>query len=1035
MTDRTPKRTCRKGVRQLHPTGITPKRKKKKHHIFSQEPCHNGRWTRDEEKFLTHFVESRGVENIKYKDWKDCADQMNTAFQLNRTASSCMNAFTRKCRLNPPFKKTREMGVQTDATFGPLIEVTWACSSQALYTTHSHSLLRSMLSNVSVSEPASPVIRSQTCHVSDIPSTDATHNYSQPVTVSEPASPVIRSQTSHVSDIPSTDATHNYSQPVTVSEPASPVIRSQTCHVSDIPSTDATHNYSQPVTVSEPASPVIRLQTCHVSDIPSTDAIHNYSQPVTVSEPASPVIRTQTCHVSDIPSTDATHNYSQPVTVSEPASPVISSQTCHVSDISSTAAFPSVPEHNYSQPLTVVEPASPVDCCSIMLEHNYSNQKRTQFLSKKKIKRQKKMSQLAEFLSNPSRNDPARVSLTHLVKLKLLLNTRNPRIIARYFMNTPSLKDACIDLLADSVQGTPLLMTGRKYNASVLMKKDFESLKSFVIEDIVDEFRLKFPELFLMFQRVMLPKSKQNSAENQQDILPRLAMIYSVMLFTRNPELSRFQRVIASCLLDNICDQKVYDQMNKLGVTVSYCRALEVFKQVGGHFNDVLIDAVHSGKRIRLVGDNLNFSVDVNQERYGKHKHMVHMFASAALISEHYFMSKPGIPEIPLAHLTINNVLLSQAEYCLLRHRVVSIVAHTLSKYLPHLGFVKDSVPVTLAGPESHLFCDKTRVVPLTVLPYNEQYYQDTVKILDSYENIITDINQVACHQKQIQIGGDQLTRERFSGAMKLRLGNQDARNRFEHLSPTTFEFFHLGMNFLEKPIICVLWNEDGIAELGTLKCGVERTFRNSFDTNVMKAYDSDRDFILSYTRALIVEAGKQFFGMIDHNSYPTINIPPRFNNQQEQKDWEYETLGKPIDRFIFPCWTGNDEEPIETLSVGSEFVDIELSNGSVLHLPVGVYTETLKQHEPDKVNDYAHYDIETGTIFYLFLELIETPERDQLLALFKMMMMIMRRRNLFAKYPFEILRMLIQQYSLLPLREACQVLQSCFVNTKGQAD
>ncbi|XP_048259402.1 uncharacterized protein LOC124149723 [Haliotis rufescens] len=195
---------------------------------------------------------------------------------------------------------------------------------------------------------------------------------------------------------------------------------------------------------------------------------------------------------------------------------------------------------------------------------------------------------------------------------------------------------------------------------------------------------------------------------------------------------------------------------------------------------------------------------------------MVHMFASAAFISEHYFMSKPEIPEISLAHLAINNVLLSQAEYCLLRHGVVSIVAHTLSKYLPHLGFVKDSVPVTLAP---RINFSVTKVIPLTVLPYNEQYYKDTIKILDSYENIITDINQVACHQKQFQIGGDQLTQECFSGAMKLRLRNQDARKRFEHLSPTTFELFHLGMNFLEKSIICVLWNEDdtrGQADLRT---------------------------------------------------------------------------------------------------------------------------------------------------------------------------------------------------------------------------
>ena len=30
---------------------------------------------------------------------------------------------------------------------------------------------------------------------------------------------------------------------------------------------------------------------------------------------------------------------------------------------------------------------------------------------------------------------------------------------------------------------------------------------------------------------------------------------------------------------------------------------------------------------------------------------------------------------------------------------------------------------------------------------------------------------------------------------------------------------------------------------------------------------------------------------------------------------------------------------------------------------------------------------------------------------------------------------MLIQQYSLLPVRDACEVFQTCFVNTKGHQD
>ena len=105
------------------------------------------------------------------------------------------------------------------------------------------------------------------------------------------------------------------------------------------------------------------------------------------------------------------------------------------------------------------------------------------------------------------------------------------------------------------------------------------------------------------------------------------------------------------------------------------------------------------------------------------------------------------------------------------------------------------------------------------------------------------------------QIRGDQMTRERFSGAKNLRIGNGEARLKFKNLSPITFEFFHLGMNFLEKTVVGSLWNDEGVFELGTLKCEVERIIRKSFNANVKVAYEADRDFVHSFTRAYVIEA------------------------------------------------------------------------------------------------------------------------------------------------------------------------------------
>ena len=115
-------------------------------------------------------------------------------------------------------------------------------------------------------------------------------------------------------------------------------------------------------------------------------------------------------------------------------------------------------------------------------------------------------------------------------------------------------------------------------------------------------------------------------------------------------------------------------------------------------------------------------------------------------------------------------------------------------------------------------------------------------------------------------------------------------------------------------------------------------------------------------------------------------------------------------------------------------YVSVQLRNGKTVRIPKSVHKEcVIGQGKPDKVNHYAHLVLELGMIYTYFLRLCHTPDRDQFLALMKMMLIVMKTNNTKAKYPLEILRLLVQQYSLLSKRSACMVLQSCFVNTSGK--
>lgn len=70
----------------------------------------------------------------------------------------------------------------------------------------------------------------------------------------------------------------------------------------------------------------------------------------------------------------------------------------------------------------------------------------------------------------------------------------------------------------------------------------------------------------------------------------------------------------------------------------------------------------------------------------------------------------------------------------------------------------------------------------------------------------------------KVQIGGDQLTRERFSGAKRLRINGTDDAEQLKHLSPISFELFHLLMNFLSM-IFSTLYSEDMSGDLCTMQC------------------------------------------------------------------------------------------------------------------------------------------------------------------------------------------------------------------------
>ena len=128
----------------------------------------------------------------------------------------------------------------------------------------------------------------------------------------------------------------------------------------------------------------------------------------------------------------------------------------------------------------------------------------------------------------------------------------------------------------------------------------------------------------------------------------------------------------------------------------------------------------------------------------------------------------------------------------------------------------------------------------------------------------------------RIHIGGDQLTRERFSGAKRLIIGEANLPEGFDILSPITSEFFHMAMNFLQVPFT-QLWDDQSTGEVGTLKAAASRLHLESIDSTVKDAYNADKDFFLSFVDAHVIELVLSHFKMAN-----TFSVPPNVNPEGE---------------------------------------------------------------------------------------------------------------------------------------------------------
>ncbi len=564
---------------------------------------------------------------------------------------------------------------------------------------------------------------------------------------------------------------------------------------------------------------------------------------------------------------------------------------------------------------------------------------------------------------------------------------------------------------------------------SILQSTDSTSLLNFTWASIIEEFGKQFPFLFNLFTKVMISDTTESEL---QRVTPRLGMMYCNMIQSRYPECSLGQKMITCSLIDDVADQKLYDILQPLGISMCHQSALRIINYLASQSHEVLITCLKAGMELHWITDNLNVVKKVAFMRVkdeGKKSTMYNMMATGALLTDYHFPPtlSTQTPQQDFRQFLMEHFKFTDADWALTKQNFLIHLARKAST-LPQFQFLKPALPKYIRGEFTELIAKKTKAIALDTLDLNEMFLQDDVKILQFFQQKTEELFREAEIEltSRSSVAGDQLTAEKLRVAKALMHRELTASGRFENLGPITFLFFHLMMNLLIL-IIGILHKEESLSEVGTLKAEISRIMRKNFDVDVRKAYKADTDLMDVFGGAYLIELICHWFGMSSLTDAPTKNAPPTsFKDEAEIRQWMEDTFGALLDTIIWPRLQGTEE-----VEEDGTIYTVQLPDGTPLNLKV-----PSSPPEKDCVQNYALQVVEFELVRQELMDSCKLPDRHRTIRLIKLLMMFFKAdKPGVSKYGVECLIFLLQQQYLLSERDANDAFYAMFVNTKGKVD
>ena len=169
---------------------------------------------------------------------------------------------------------------------------------------------------------------------------------------------------------------------------------------------------------------------------------------------------------------------------------------------------------------------------------------------------------------------------------------------------------------------------------------------------------------------------------------------------------------------------------------------------------------------------------------------------------------------------------------------------------------------------------------------------------------------------------------------------------------------------------------------------------------------------MLSVTRAYLVSAAMEFFGMENVNDEPKINAPPEGLLSKEEKVTYLESITRKIVEKFAPLHQN-------------------LSAAVLLPDPEGEQCMSTNIQE-DKIANYSHQVIELGLILMQLIDTAREGDGERSVRNWKMLTCYFKSRSSHSKYVLESINFISQVRALLSPRKAHEVIWSQFCSTQG---